>query len=56
MPVFQPMRTDFSRALNWLRVISMNSDWFIALFVLVVIGQNKHLSVGFSLVGITYKS
>lgn len=56
MPVFQPMRTDFSRALNWLRVISMNSDWFIALFVLVVIGQNKHFSVGFSLVGITHKS
>ena len=55
-PVFQPMRCeskptapcthDFSRALSKLQVIASNSDWFIALFALVVIGWNDFFGLG----------
>jgi len=47
-PVFQPMRSktktiapctrDFSRASSELQVIARNCDWFMSLFVPVVIG------------------
>ena len=49
-PVFQPMRSktkiaprtrDFSRALSELQIIARNCDWFIVLFVPVVIGPNN---------------
>ena len=35
-----PCRRDFSRASSELQVIARNSDWFMALFVPVVIGQS----------------
>ena len=57
-PVFQPMisttkpitpRTrDFSRALRELRIIARNCDWFIVLFVPVVIGRSNCFGFGFS--------
>jgi len=40
-------RRDFSRALNKLQLIARNSDWFIALFVLVGIGQSNYLGIVF---------
>ena len=60
-PVLQPMRKtkakpitpctrDFSRPLSKLHVTAMNSDWFIALFVPVVIGQSNYFGIGFSTV------
>ena len=54
--VFQPMRSktktnramyDFSRALSKLQVIARNCDWFIALFVPVVIGRSNCFGFGF---------
>ena len=55
-PVFQPMRSetknnrDFSRASSELQVIASNYDWFIALFVPVVIGRSNCFGFGFSTV------
>ena len=59
-PVFQPMRIktktnpprtrDFSRASSELQVIARNCDWFIALFVPVVIGRSNCFGFGFSTV------
>ena len=57
-PVFQPMRQpkpkpiapcrrDFSRASSELQVIARNCDWFIALFVPVVIGRSNYFGFGF---------
>ena len=55
--VLQPMRSktnrtlhtrDFSRALSKLYVTAMNSDWFIALFAPVVIGQSNNFGIGSS--------
>ena len=43
-----PRTRDFSRASSELQVIARNSDWFIALFVPVVIGQSD--CFGFSTV------
>ena len=40
-------KRDFSRALNKLQLIARNSDWFIALFVLVGIGQSIYLGIVF---------
>ena len=40
----------FSRALSKLQVIARNSDWFIALFVPVVIGRSYYFGTGFSTV------
>ena len=41
---------DFSRALNEWQIIAMNCDWFIVLFVPVVIGRNNCFGFGFSTV------
>ena len=61
-PVFQPMRSktktnhatpctrDFSRASSELQIIARNSDWFMALFVPVVIGRSNCFGFGFSTV------
>ena len=52
-PVFQPIAPctrDFSRALSELQVIARNCDWFIALFVPVVIGRSNCFGFGFSTV------
>ena len=58
-PVFQPMRInakpipfapctrDFSRALTELQTIARNCDWFMELFVPVVIGRNNCFGFGF---------
>ena len=58
--VFQPMRSktktirlctrDFSRASSELQVIARNCDWFMALFVPVVIGRSNCFGFGFSTV------
>ena len=46
-PVFQAIRSeaknncDFSRALSKIQLIDRNSDWFIALFVTVVISRSN---------------
>ena len=58
VPVFQPMRSktkingtvycDFSHTLRELQLIARNRDWFIALFVPVVIGQSNCFGFGFS--------
>ena len=45
-----PRTRDFSRALSKLQIIARNCDWFIALFVPVVIGQNNCFGFGFSTV------
>ena len=45
-----PRTRDFSRASSELQVIARNSDWFIALFVPVVIGQSDYFGFGFSTV------
>ena len=57
-PVFQPMRSktktnhtctrDFSHASGELQVIARNCDWFMELFVPVVIGQSDYFGFGFS--------
>ena len=60
-PVFQPMRRktktnrtmytrDFSRASGKLQVIASNSDWFMELFVPVVIGRSNCFGFGISTV------
>ena len=59
-PVFQPMKRkpkpitsfarNFSRALRELQIIARNCDWFIALFVPVVIGRSNCFGFGFSTV------
>ena len=59
-PVFQPMRSKtktnrtmyawFSRASSELQVTASNCDWFIALFVSVVIGRSNCFGFGFSTV------
>ena len=61
-PVFQPMRIkttvkpiapctrDFSRASSELQVIVRSCDWFMALFVPVVIGRINCFGFGFSTV------
>ena len=46
-PVFKAIRSeaktnrDFSRALSKIQLIDRNSDWFIALFVTVVISRSS---------------
>ena len=45
-----PWMRDFPRALNKLRVISVNSDWFIAPFAIVVIGRSNYIGIAFSTV------
>ena len=59
-PVFQPTRSktkpiapctsDFSRASSELQVIARNCDWFMTLFVPVVIGRSNCFGFGFSTV------
>ena len=41
---------DFSRASSELQLIARNRDWFIALFVPVVIGRSNCFGFGFSTV------
>ena len=41
---------DFSRASSEFQVMARNSDWFMALFVPVVIGQSDYFGFGFSTV------
>ena len=38
----------FSRAWHRLHVFALDSDWFIALFASVVIGQNNYFGFGFT--------
>ena len=45
-----PCTRDFSRALNKLQVIAMNSHWFIALFAAVVIGRRNSFGIRLSTV------
>ena len=45
-----PYTRDFSRASSELQVIARNCDWFIALFVSVVIGRSNCFGFGFSTV------
>ena len=45
-----PCTRDFSRASSELQVIARNSDWFMALFVPVVIGRSNCFGFGFSTV------
>ena len=45
-----PCTREFSRALSKLQMIARNSDWFMALFVLAVIGQSDYFGFGFSTV------
>jgi len=45
-----PCTRDFSRALSEFQVIARNSDWFMALFVPVVIGRSDYFGFGFSTV------
>ena len=42
-----PRSHAFSRALRRLHVFAWNSDWFIALFASVVIGQSDTFGFGF---------
>ena len=42
-----PCTSDFLRALGKLEVIASNSDWFIALFVKVVISLRNNFGLGF---------
>ena len=42
-----PCTCDFSRASSEFQVIARNSDWFMALFVPVVIGQSDYFGFGF---------
>ena len=44
------MSRDFSRASREFQVIARNSDWFMALFVPVVIGQSDYFGFSFSTV------
>ena len=45
-----PCPRDFSRASSELHVIAKNCDWFMALFVRVVIGRSNCFGFGFSTV------
>ena len=45
-----PCTREFSRASSELQVIARNCDWFMALFVPVVIGQSNCFGFGFSTV------
>ena len=45
-----PRTRDSSRASSELQVIARNCDWFMALFVVVVIGQSDYFGFGFSTV------
>ena len=45
-----PCTRDFSRASSELQVIARNCDWFMALFVRVVIGRSNCFGFGFSTV------
>ena len=45
-----PCIRDSSRAFSELHAIARNSDWFIALFALVVIGRSNYFGIGFSIV------
>ena len=45
-----PCARDFSRALSKLRGIARNSDWFFAVFALVVLGRSNYFGIGFSTV------
>ena len=45
-----PCTRDFSRASRELQVIARNCDWFMALFVAVVIGRSYCFGFGFSTV------
>mgnify|MGYP006862608481 CR=1 FL=1 len=45
-----PCMRDYSRALIKLQVIAKDSDWFIALFAPVVIGQCNYFGIRFSIV------
>ena len=45
-----PCTRDFSRALSELQIIARNCDWFIVLFVPVVIGRKNWFGFGFSTV------
>ena len=57
-PLFQPMRSKtktncdlvarvFPRLASVVHVFALNSDWFVALFVSVVIGQSIYFGFGF---------
>ena len=58
VPLSQPIRCKpkptvtrshvFSRAWRRLHVFALNSDWFIALFASVVIGQSNYFGFGFT--------
>ena len=43
-----PGGRDFSRPLSELQALAGNSDWFIALFVSVVIGRSNKFGIDFS--------
>ena len=45
-----PCTRAFSCALSYLQIIARNSDWFIALFAPVVIGQGNYVGIAFSAV------
>jgi len=45
----QSCTRDFSRASSELQVIARNCDWFMALFVRVVIGWSNCFGFGFSI-------
>ena len=45
-----PCTRDFSRASSELQVIATNCDWFMAMFVALVIGQSDYFGFGFSTV------
>ena len=59
-PVFQPKiikpkpiapcARQSSRALRKLHIIARNSDWFMTLFLIVVIGRSNCYGIGFSTV------
>ena len=42
LPLFQPAKRDIYHTLSKFQVIGRNSDWFIALFPHVVIGQSDY--------------
>ena len=57
-PVFQPIapcQRDFSRASSELQVIARNCDWFMALFVRVVIGRSNCFGFGFGFSTVIWK-
>ena len=49
-PIIAPCTRDFSRVSRGLQVIARNCDWFMALFVPVVIGLSNCFGFGFSTV------